>query len=151
MLALTRINPVTIDTFTGQKVTGVFKATYTPVAGQNYTYRLRISIPNVVALQLYENYQSGQEVTLSKAALQLIKQHATGDTVTLGGVIEAYSGGTKMGESREINIVCSTKGNYIKLRINGEWKEAVPYIRVNGEWKEAKPYIRVNNQWKEGI
>lgn len=38
----------------------------------------------------------------------------------------------------------------IRIRVNGEWKKAFPYVRVNGEWKKAKAYIRVNNEWKKG-
>ncbi len=38
----------------------------------------------------------------------------------------------------------------LRIRVNGEWKKAIPYVRVNGEWKKAKAYIRVNNEWKKG-
>lgn len=38
----------------------------------------------------------------------------------------------------------------IKIRVNGAWKDAIPYVRVNGAWKKAQAYIRVNNSWKEG-
>lgn len=38
----------------------------------------------------------------------------------------------------------------IRIRINGEWKKAFPYVRVNGEWKKAKAYIRTNGEWKKG-
>lgn len=149
--SLTRINPITINSFEGQKITGVFKATYDTVTGENYIYKLRISIPNVTSIQLFENYQSGQQVTLSKSALQLIKQYSPGETVSIGGVIEAYENGVKIGESSEIVITCSSQGDYVKLKINGEWRDAKYYVKINGQWKEAKPYIRINGQWKEGI
>ena len=45
----------------------------------------------------------------------------------------------------------NTGGSIVRIRINGEWKEAIPYARVSGEWKEITPYIRSNGQWKEGI
>ena len=39
--------------------------------------------------------------------------------------------------------------NYIK--VNGEWKKAVPYVNVNGEWKKAIPYVNVNDTWIECV
>jgi hypothetical protein len=151
LTALTSISLVKLNSFTGTNINGVFKANYTPISGQGYTYKLRISIPNATTLQRYDNYSSNQEVTLSSDAKQTIKSYTTSGTINLGGVIEVYNGGTKISESSEITISVSTKGNSARLRINGQWKEAKPYIRINGQWKEAKPYIRVNNQWKEGI
>lgn len=38
----------------------------------------------------------------------------------------------------------------IRIRVNGEWKRAFPYVRINGEWKKAKAYIRANGEWKKG-
>lgn len=38
-----------------------------------------------------------------------------------------------------------------KLRINGAYRDAYPYVRINGVWKEAKPYVRINNEWKEVV
>lgn len=38
----------------------------------------------------------------------------------------------------------------LRIRINGEWKQATPYVRINGEWKKTKAYVRVNNEWKKG-
>lgn len=144
--------PATINNFTGESIYGTFKASYTPVSGQNYTYKLRISIPNVVALALYENYSSNSGVTLSSTAINAIKNYTSADRVDIGGVIETFEGSTKIGESNEIIISCSTKEqSKARVRVNGAWKEATVYVRINGVWKEAKPYIRVNNQWKEGI
>lgn len=38
----------------------------------------------------------------------------------------------------------------LKVKVNGVWKEAIPFIKVNGVWKEAIPYMKVNGIWKEG-
>jgi len=38
----------------------------------------------------------------------------------------------------------------VRIRINGEWKRAFPYVRVNGEWKKATAYIRASGEWKRG-
>lgn len=40
------------------------------------------------------------------------------------------------------------KNTTIRLRINDNWKESIPYIYKNG-WKEAVPYINVNGTYKE--
>lgn len=137
-----------INSFTGSRVTSGFTATYT--GDPSFTYKLRISIPHVVMLQTFDNYVSGTEVKLSYAAVQLAKQNSSGKNVPIGGVIETWEGNTKIGESAEPTISC-TMGGSAKIRINGVWKDAIPYVRVNGTWKEAIPYIRINNQWKEGI
>lgn len=137
-----------ISSFTGDTITGNFKATYTPDSG--YTYKLRISIPNVYMLQKYDNYVSGTDVTLNDASIAYIRNYTNKSTVEIGGVIETYKNGTYVGESEELKIYPRTTSG-VRLRVNGAWKEAVPYVRVNGVWKEAVPYVRVNNQWKEGI
>ena len=144
-----KINRITqINSFTGSNISGDFNATYTAYA--SYRNRLRISIPNVIALDYYDNYVSGQAVKLSQNSIDYIRNYTNKNTIVLGGVIETWSGNTKVGESPEIKITCAiNKPMYIK--INGEWKQAIPYVRVNGAWKEAIPYVRVNSQWKEGI
>lgn len=35
-----------------------------------------------------------------------------------------------------------------KYKINGVWKDAIPYIKVGGFWKKAIPYIKVDGAWK---
>ena len=41
------------------------------------------------------------------------------------------------------------KNNVVRIGVNGEIKEATPYICVNGVLKEAVPYIQVNGEIKE--
>jgi len=60
------------------------------------------------------------------------------------------SGGSEASVSYKNYTMTITK-RPMKIRVNGAWKEAYPYVRVNGAWKEAKANIRVNGQWKEGI
>lgn len=138
----------TINSFTGTAINKDFKATYTPHT--NYENRLRISIPHVVVLETYRNYASGTAVRLSQASINYIRNYTKNKTIQLGGVIETWNGGTKIGESSEITInVKIPKG--LRVKVSGTWKEAIPYVRVNGAWKEARPHVRVSNQWKEGI
>ncbi len=137
----------TINSFTGNDIKGNFNATYTAQSSA-YENRLRISIPTVQALQTFNNYVSGTNVKLSDSAIQAIKSYTSAKTIVLGGVIETWSGSTKIGESTELTVECVIK-KPARIRINGAWKEAVPYIRINNEWKEATPYLRVNGAWKE--
>lgn len=150
-IVLPKINRIaTINTFTNDgSITKAFRATYTTRAS-GYTYKLRISMPDIVALDTISNYASGTDVYLSDNSVKEIRRRTSAKTVQLGGVIETWSGSTKIGESSEIKITCNTR-RPIHLRINSEWKEAYPYVRINGEWKEAAPHVRTNDSWKEGI
>ena len=49
------------------------------------------------------------------------------------------------------SLSVKTNARPIRIRVNGQWKQAIPYVRVNGQWKKAQAYIRANNTWKEGI
>lgn len=149
-LGLTKINrQASINSFTGTTIGGNFNATFNSTSG-SYNYKLRISVPNKVELQKFSNYTSGTNVTLSDSAVATAKQYSSDGIIQIGGVIETYSGSTKIGESSEIVINVTANKGY-RIRVNGQWKEAVPYVRVNGAWKEATAYIRVNGTWKEGI
>lgn len=37
------------------------------------------------------------------------------------------------------------------VKVNGVWKDAVPYVKVNGAWKLAQPYSKVNGIWRRSI
>ena len=110
IITLPRINRVTkINSFTGNDVEGTFSATYTKYIS-DWKEKLRISIPNVVALMTIDNYESGDGVTLDSASITTIQNYMnTNGTnqVVLGGVIETWNGNTKVGESSEINNICT--------------------------------------------
>lgn len=38
-----------------------------------------------------------------------------------------------------------------RVRHNGTWKEAVPYVKHNGAWKLAQPYSKINGIWRKSI
>lgn len=39
---------------------------------------------------------------------------------------------------------------YARIKVNGAWKKAMPYVNVNGYWKLAKPYVKNSGgTWKE--
>ena len=94
-----------IDSFTGTDIEGNFKVTYT-AKSSSFTNKLRISIPQVIALQT-NNYTSGTNFTLSASAKQEIYNRITsGNSITLGAVIETWNGNTKIGESSELTHTC---------------------------------------------
>ena len=40
----------------------------------------------------------------------------------------------------------------VKIKINGVWKKAIPWVKVNGVWKKCtKTYIKVGSSWKRTI
>lgn len=149
-VALTKIpRAATINSFTGTDINKAFRATYT-TKGSGFTYKLRISIPNVRALDTFNNYSSGTDVYLSKASIDYLKSYTSAKTIVLGGVIETWSGGTKIGESSEPKITCNIRRD-MYINVGGTYKRATAYVRIGNEWKEARPYLRANNEWKEGI
>ena len=53
--------------------------------------------------------------------------------------------------SNSNTITAETSSKTINLKVNNEWKRAIPYLKVNGEWKVAIPYLKVNGEWKQVI
>lgn len=148
ILNLPHINRVsTINSFTGTDLESDFKATYTSYG--NFTNKLRISIPNVKALETF-NYSSGTSFKLKKETLDYLYDYiGFGDKISLGAVIETWNGSTKLGESTELikTITIQPRG---RIYINREWKRATPYLGVSGTWERVLPYAGINGQWKRG-
>lgn len=80
----------------------------------------------------------------------LRKLSTDGKTLNVRETVCAMSGNTELSASFKEYVMTITQ-KHVKIKVNGQWKDAVPYIRVNNQWKEATPYMRVNGQWKEGI
>lgn len=74
----------------------------------------------------------------------------TGDSLDVRMTVCAIDNGNEISWSHQ-DVKMIKGSHYVKVRVNGVWKDAIPYVRVNGTWKEAVPYIRVNGTWKEGI
>lgn len=36
-----------------------------------------------------------------------------------------------------------------RVKVNGTWRDAVPYVKVNGVWRLARPLVKVNGNWKK--
>lgn len=47
------------------------------------------------------------------------------------------------------SLQVKTEGSVVRMKLNGDWKETIPYVRVNNQWKEVIPYMRINGVWKE--
>lgn len=95
----------TINSFTGNDIEGNFNVTYTSYVS-SYTYKLRISIPNVIALETF-NYASGTVFTLSNNSITYIYNYTQSmNSVRLGAVIETWDGNNKLGESVELINTC---------------------------------------------
>lgn len=43
-----------------------------------------------------------------------------------------------------------TSDKTVRIKINGEYRQATPYVRTNGTWKISVPHTRKNNIWKRG-
>ena len=99
-----------IDNFTGTNLAGDFNVTFTSYYSK-FTNKLRISIPNVKALETF-NYTSGTSFKLSQASLDYLYSYTSNtDKVKLGAVIETWNGSTKIGESSELIHDCYVPGN----------------------------------------
>lgn len=99
-----------INSFTGTDLAGSFSVSYTSYSS-NFINKLRISVPNVKALETF-NYTSGTQFSLSQASLNYLYSYTENtDKVQLGVVIETYNGGTKIGESAELTHYCYVPGS----------------------------------------
>lgn len=38
-----------------------------------------------------------------------------------------------------------------RIKHEGQWREAVPYVKHNGAWKLAQPYSKINGIWRKSI
>lgn len=86
-------------------IDGQSSVSYTSYSSSFY-YRLRISIPNVVAIKYINNYKKDSAISFTTEEKATIYSHmTTSKTITLGAVIETYSNSsmtTKIGESTEL-------------------------------------------------
>lgn len=99
-----------INSFNGTNLAGSFSVSYTSYSS-NFTNKLRISVPNVKALETF-NYTSGSTFTLSQASLSYLYSYTPNtDKVQLGAVIETWNGSTKIGESTELIHDCYVPDN----------------------------------------
>ena len=95
-----------INSFDGTDLDGNFSVSYTSYSS-SFTNKLRISVPNVKALETFD-YTSGTSFKLSQASLDYLYAYTSNvNMVQLGAVIETWNGSTKIGESTESICNCS--------------------------------------------
>ena len=94
-----------INSFLGTDIDGDFSVNYTSYY-YGYTNKLRLSIPNVIALETF-NYSSGTSFKLNNYSITYLYNYMQNKTeVNIGAVIETWNGSTKIGESEELINVC---------------------------------------------
>lgn len=114
VITLPKINRVAVtNTVTGDDIEGNFKVDYTTYIN-TYTYKLRISIPNVVRLDTIDYQTSGETFTLSETALNTLlginpqtnKPYIMGNSIDLGFRVETWDGGTSISAGNEVIKKC---------------------------------------------
>lgn len=118
------------------------------------TYPLRVKLEAGGDSQLIKRDLSTKSSTtytlvLTSEERQKLKDLTTGDYLNVRYTVCAMSGNTELSSSYKDYKMYKTS-RPIRLMVNGQWKDSVPYVRVNGQWKECTPYVRINGQWKEG-
>lgn len=104
--SLPKINRVAItDSVEGNNVEETFKINYTKYI-DSYTYKLRVSIPNVVELEKVDYNTSGADYQLSNTALQTLYSRMTSNSINLGFAVETWQGSTFISNGNEKVVKC---------------------------------------------
>jgi hypothetical protein len=37
----------------------------------------------------------------------------------------------------------------LRIKVNGEWKNANAFVKVTGTWRTATPFVKVSGVWKQ--
>jgi len=92
------------NSVSGSNIESNFSVNYTKYSN-SFSYKLRISIPNVVMLERIDYNTSGASFSLSQTTIDnLLNRYNTTNNVPLGFAVETYSGGTKLSDGNEIKI-----------------------------------------------
>ena len=149
-LTLPQIDRITrINTFTGTDIEKQFTATYTQVS-DGVINKIKLYVDGN-ALET-RNCTSGVPFYLSESSKQQIyayarEHHLT--TIPINAKILTYVGDTRIGNSSTLTV--NIQSSSVHIKVNNEWKTAVPYVRVNGEWKLATAYTRINGEWRQNV
>ena len=126
---------------------------YDITAFGNYDLRVKLeaaNIPNLIIRDLTTKYSTRYTLELTDEERRTLRNLMTGDSLEVKELVCGMQNGVEI-SSYERKYKMTKGSHYVSVRVNGQWKDCIPYVRVNGEWKEAVPNIRVNGQWKEGI
>lgn len=104
-----------VTTPNDKNIEGIYKINYTKY-NNNFTYKLRVSIPNVIALETIDYNTSGANYTMSNAAKNILfarkdpndsnsePLYLKNNLVELGFAIETWNGQTRLSSGNEIKI-----------------------------------------------
>lgn len=64
-------------------------------------------------------------------------------------VVYAHNGAADNGGYSNVSgaLVVRTRAG-VRIKVDGVWKLAIPYVKVEGAWKMAIPYVKDNGAWK---
>ena len=112
---------------------------------------------------IYRNYYDSDNILLKNGYLSYnntthlynkdkpISDHIPDEAVKVTYVVTNVS---TTGHSTKSGKLSATIDAYtkVKIKINGVWKKAIPWVKVNGVWKKCtKTYIKVGSSWKRTI
>ena len=144
-------NAVT-NSVNGSDIEQPFSVNYTKYVS-SYKYKLRVGFTDAGYLKRMDYNTSGQSFNFTAEEIDTIyNKYPDTNNFQLTFSVETYdsTGSTLLSYGNYIFHNCTKQNRAIRMRINGEWKNATPYVRVNGSWKKATPYIRMNSEWKRG-
>jgi hypothetical protein len=97
-----------------------------------------------------DGYTSGAEISLTDDEI-LAAYNAMGSALSGSFTFEitTKSGSTTIGTD-SATATGTAKGT-MHLKVNGEWKRAVPHRNMNGTWKRCIAYRNVSGTWQRGI
>ncbi len=118
----------------------------------------------------FSQYAIGHEVVVGDTQISYLergdKQYSlsTNSSLTLASGTATIHHGTGISISASIDMakVSYTPGDLsltgtfdttvyrsgARIKINEEWKSAIPWVKVNGVWKRALPWVKANGLWK---
>lgn len=48
-----------------------------------------------------------------------------------------------------VDLIGNSDLKTLRIKVDGVWKQAIPFVNVAGVWKPAAPYVMLNSEWKE--
>lgn len=112
---------------------------------------------------IYRNYYDSDNVllkygflTYNNTSYLYNKDKPISDSIPDEAVRVAYvvTNVSTTGHSAKSGELSATIDAYtkVKIKVNGVWKKAIPWVKVNGVWKKCtKTYIKVGSSWKRTI
>ena len=128
------------------------KATFTPYKS-SYVHNLYIDLlTDGNTWVTREGYTSGTTFSMTDEeilnAYSQLSDYRPGQTVSVKYYLATYSDGRNLG-GRSLWKTMAIGGT-AKVKNDGIWKNAIPYVKVGNIWKPTISYVKVNSSWKRG-